>query len=162
MTLCQTILNDFDNEMKVTRTFLERVPLSQFKPHEKSMPLDYLATHIADLPSWFKFALGSELLHLPADFKMDIMTSREALLDLFDRSVLEGRAAIDAATDEDMQKDWTFKWGDVFSMTSPRPDVVRSFLNHLIHHRAQLSVYLRLLNVPIPGAYGPSADEHVG
>ncbi len=160
MTLCQTILNDFDTEMKATRAFLELVPLSGYKPHEKSMAIDYLATHIADMPSWFKFALESELLHMPADFKMEIMTTREALLNLFDKSVLEGRAAIHAATDEDMQKNWTFKWGDVFEMTEPRPAVVRSFLNHLIHHRAQLGVYLRLLNIPIPGVYGPSADDN--
>ncbi|MBI2688254.1 MAG: damage-inducible protein DinB [Acidobacteria bacterium] len=159
MTLCQTLLLDFDTEMKATRTLLERVPLSNYKPHEKSMALDYLATHVADLPSWFAFALESELLHLPAGFKMEVMTSTEALLDLFDKSVVKGRAAIDKATDEEMQKNWTFKYADIFSMTEPRPQVVRSFLNHFVHHRAQLGVYLRLLNIPIPGFYGPSADD---
>lgn len=159
MTLCQTLLLDFDSEMKSTRNLLEITPVTGFKPHEKSMALDYLATHIAELPSWHKFVLESELLHLPEGYKMDIITSREDLLARFDKSVAEGRAAIDAATDEDMKKSWTFKYGDSFEFTQPRPDVVRSFLNHLIHHRAQLTVYLRLLNIPIPGMYGPSADD---
>jgi len=160
MTLCQTILQDFDQEMKMTRPLLERVQISDFKPHERSMKLDYLASHLADIPSWFEFALQSELLHLTADFKMDVVTNTEELLALFDKSVARGRAAIDQATDEDMKKNWTFKWADSFTMTTPRPEVVRSFLNHFVHHRAQLGVYLRLQNIPIPGMYGPSADDN--
>lgn len=159
MTLCQTLTMDFESEMKRTRQMLERVPLSQFKPHEKSMALDYLATHIADMPSWFKFALEAEELHLPAGFKMDIMSTSEDLLNLFDKSVETAREWIAKATDEHMAKDWHFKYADIFSMTQPRTEVIREIINHMIHHRAQLGVYLRLLNVPIPGMYGPSADE---
>lgn len=145
--------------MKITRPLLERVPVSDFQPHPKSMKLDYLASHIADMPGWHAFALESELLHLPAGFQMHVVSSTEELLELFDKSVARGRAAIDKATDEDMTKSWTFKYGDTFTMTMTRPDAVRSFLNHFIHHRAQLGVYLRLLNIPIPGMYGPSADD---
>ena len=90
---------------------------------------------------------------------MKIMTTSDELLAHFDLCVEKGRAAIHKATDEDMAKDWAFKYGDIFSMTQPRTEAVRGFLNHLIHHRAQLGVYLRLLNVPIPGMYGPSAAE---
>jgi uncharacterized damage-inducible protein DinB len=164
MTLCQTLTLDYEDEVKNTRKLLELVPMDaahrDYKPHAKSMALDRLATHVAELPGWMKYALESELLHLPLDFKPTIATSNEQVLEIFDKAVEEGRAALAAATDEDMAKNWTFKWGDVFSMTEPRPKVVRSFLNHLVHHRAQLGVYLRLNEIAIPGMYGPSADEH--
>ena len=164
MTICQTLALDYDTEVKNTRKLLELVPLDDahkdYKPHPKSMSLERLATHVAELPGWAKFALESELLQLPLDFKPHIAASTAELLQIFDKAVEDGRGAIQSATDEAMQKSWTFKFGDVFSMTEPRPDVVRSFINHLIHHRAQLGVYLRLNGIPIPGMYGPSADEH--
>ena len=159
MTLCQTLTADFEREVVRTRQLLERVELSSFKPHEKSMALDYLATHVAELPSWYQYALEKESFHLPADFKMDVMTTKEALLALFEKSVETGRQWIAKATDEDMAKDWTFQYGDDFTMTVPRTEFIRDILNHLIHHRAQLGVYLRLQNIPIPGHYGPSADD---
>ena len=164
MTICQTLALDYDTEVKNTRKLLELVPLDDahkdYKPHPKSMSLERLATHVAELPGWAKFALENELLQLPLDFKPHIAASTAELLQIFDKAVEDGRGAIQTATDEAMQKSWTFKFGDVFSMTEPRPDVVRSFINHLIHHRAQLGVYLRLNGIPIPGMYGPSADEH--
>ena len=164
MTFCQTLTLDFEEEVKNTRKLLERIPMDDahrnFQPHPKSMALDRLATHVAELPGWPKFALESELLHLPMDFKPRLATSSAELLEIFDKAAADGRAAIAAATDEDMKKNWTFKWGDVFTMTDPRPNVVRSFLNHMVHHRAQLGVYLRLNGIPVPGMYGPSADEH--
>ena len=123
------------------------------------MPLDRLATHVAELPSWLKMALEMDLFELPLDFKPRIAATSGELLEIFDRSAEEGRAAIAAASDADMQKDWTFKFGDIFSSTSPRTHVIRSFINHLVHHRAQLGVYLRLNEIPVPGMYGPSADD---
>ena len=164
MTLCQTITQDYEEEVQNTRKLLERVPMDDahrnYQPHPKSMALDRLATHVAELPGWAKYALESELLQIPLDFKPTIATSSAQLLEMFDKAAAEGRAAIAGATDEDMKKDWTFKYGDVFSMTEPRPKVIRSFLNHMVHHRAQLGVYLRLNGIPVPGMYGPSADEH--
>jgi uncharacterized damage-inducible protein DinB len=164
MTLCQTLALDYDVEATNTRKLLERVPLDDahrnYQPHPKSMTLDRLATHVAELPGWPKFALESELLQLPLDFKPHIAASTEELLQIFDKAVADGKAAIAGATDEAMQKSWTFKFGDVFSMTEPRPGVIRSFINHMVHHRAQLGVYLRLNGIAIPGMYGPSADEH--
>ena len=163
-TLCQTLTVDYEDEVANTRKLLERVPLDDahrgYQPHPKSMSLERLATHVAELPGWAKFALENELLELPLDFKPHIAASTAELLEIFDKAVVDGRVAIAGATDEDMQKNWTFKFGDVFSMTEPRPKVIRSFLNHLVHHRAQLGVYLRLNGIPIPGMYGPSADEH--
>ena len=155
---------DYEDEVANTRKLLERVPMDDahrgYKPHPKSMSLERLATHVAELPGWPKFALESELLQLPLDFKPHIASSTAELLEMFDKAVVQGRDAIAGATDEAMQKNWTFKFGDVFSMTEPRPKVVRSFLNHMIHHRAQLGVYLRENNIPIPGMYGPSADDN--
>jgi uncharacterized damage-inducible protein DinB len=163
MTTCQTIAIDYGDEMKSTRKLLERVPLDDahrgYKPHDKSMSLEKLATHVAELPSWTKMALDSELFELQPGFKPRIAASTAELLEIFDKSVEEGRAAIACATEEDMKKDWTFKFGDQFSFTQARTKVIRSFINHLVHHRAQLGVYLRLNEIPIPGMYGPSADE---
>lgn len=163
MTTCQTITLDFDEEMKNTRKLLERIPLDDqhrgFKPHPKSAPMDQLATHVAQLPGWMKMALESQEFVLSPDFVFQIAKSTQELLEIFDQSAAEGREWLDRATDEDIQKEWTFKYGDMFSMTSPRTQVVRSFLNHMIHHRAQLSVYLRLNEIPVPGMYGSSADE---
>ena len=165
MTTCQTITIDFDDEMKSTRKLLERVPLDDahraWQPHEKSMTLERLATHVADLPSWLKMALDeSEIFELQPGFKPRIAASTTELLEIFDRSVEQGRAGIAAATEDDMQKTWTFKFGEQISFTEIRPKVIRSFINHLVHHRAQLGVYLRLNGIPIPGMYGPSADEN--
>ncbi|HEX4802415.1 MAG TPA: DinB family protein [Myxococcaceae bacterium] len=148
--------------MKNTRRLLERVPLDDqhraYSPHDKSMTLERLATHVAELPSWAKMALETEVLELKPGFKPRIATSTAELLEIFEKSVEEGRASIAGATDADMQKNWTFKFGDI-SSTEVRTKVIRSFVNHLIHHRAQLGVYLRLNDIPIPGMYGPSADE---
>ena len=163
MTTCQTIAIDFDDEMQNTRKLLERVPLDDahraWKPHEKSMPLDRLASHVAEMPAWAKMALESELFELQPGFKPRVAASTSELLEMFDKSVEEGRTAINSATDEAMQKNWTFKYGDQFSFTQGRTKVIRSFVNHLVHHRAQLGVYLRLNGIPVPGMYGPSADE---
>jgi uncharacterized damage-inducible protein DinB len=163
MTICQTIAIDYDDEMTNTRKLLERVPLDHahrgYKPHDKSMSLDRLATHVAELPSWTKLALDSELFELKPGTKPRIAESTAELLQIFDKSVEEGRAGIASATDEDMQKNWTFKFGDLISLTEVRTKVIRSFINHLVHHRAQLGVYLRLNDIAIPGMYGPSADE---
>jgi uncharacterized damage-inducible protein DinB len=162
MTTCQTITIDYDDEMKSTRKLLERVPLDDarrgYKPHEKSMSLDSLATHVAQLPAWPKMALAGELFELKPGLKPLLAASTAELLELFDKSVEEGRASIHRATDEEMQKNWTFKFGDI-SSTEVRTKVIRSFINHLVHHRAQLGVYLRLNGIPVPGMYGPSADE---
>jgi uncharacterized damage-inducible protein DinB len=123
------------------------------------MPLDRLATHVAELPGWLKMALETEVFELQPDFKPRIAGSTTELLEIFDKSVVDGSAAIAAATDEDMQKTWAFKFAGQVAFSAPRPAVVRSFINHQVHHRAQLGVYLRLNNIPVPGMYGPSADD---
>jgi len=163
MTLCQQITLDFDQEMQSTRKLLERVPLDDahrnFQPHDKSMKLDRLATHVAELPGWIKMALETEELSMEPGFKPKIAATTEELLQIFDEAVKGSRAAIDAATDEAMQKTWSFKFAGQTAFSLPRPAVVRSFINHGVHHRAQLGVYLRLNSIPIPGMYGTSAAD---
>jgi uncharacterized damage-inducible protein DinB len=163
MTTCQTIMLDFDEEMKNTRKLLERVPLDDahrtYQPHAKSMPLDRLATHVAELPTWIKMALETEGMDMQPGFKPRIAASTAELLEIFDKGVAETRAAIDAATDDSLTKNWTFKFAGQTVFSTPRSVLIRSFINHIVHHRAQLGVYLRLNDIAIPGMYGPSADD---
>jgi uncharacterized damage-inducible protein DinB len=162
MPFSETLLPEFDEEIKNTRRLLECVPDGKFdyQPHTKSMTLGRLATHVAEIPSWTAFTLDQEVLDLPADFKPTIATSRAELLGILDKGAAEARTKIAAASDEDWGKIWTFKFAGKTIMSMRRSAVMRStIMNHLIHHRAQLGVYLRLNEVAIPGMYGPSADE---
>jgi uncharacterized damage-inducible protein DinB len=164
MPFSETLLPEFDEEMKNTRRLLECVPDGKFdfQPHPKSMTLGRLATHVAELPGWTGFTLDREVLDLQPDFKPEFATSREELLRMFDKSAGEARTKIAAATDEDWAKTWTFKYDGKTIMSMPRSAVMRgTIMNHLIHHRAQLGVFLRLNDVSFPGMYGPSADENL-
>jgi uncharacterized damage-inducible protein DinB len=162
MSIAQSLLPEFDLEMANTRKMLERVPDGKFdfKPHAKSMTLGRLAAHTSDMALWAATSLKTERLDMTGEEKQFAPTTRQEILDAFDKSVAEARAALASLSDEDFAKTWTFtyKGKQVFSM--PRVAVFRStVLNHLIHHRAQLGVYLRMNDVAIPGMYGPSADE---
>ncbi len=162
MSFSQNLLPEFDNEMANTRKILERVPEGEndYKPHEKSMTLGRLASHVAELPGWAMMTLDKEVLEIDANYKPYIAASRSELLDLFDKNVAAARERISKASDADWQKTWTLRFGGKDMMSMPRAAVMRSVvMNHLIHHRGQLSMYLRLNDVPLPGMYGPSADE---
>ena len=162
MPFSEHLLPEFDEEMKNTRKMLECVPdhALEYRPHPKSMPMGRLATHIAEIPSWTTSAIDHEVLEMPADFKPRLAQSRQELLEIFDKSVAEARGKIAGASDEHWRKTWTFKFAGQTLMSMPRSVVMRSMImNHLIHHRAQLGVFLRLKDVAIPGMYGPSADE---
>lgn len=162
MPFSQNLLPEFDEEMKNTRKLLECVPDGKFdyQPHPKSMSLGRLAVHVAELPGWTTFTLDREVLDMTPDFQPTVANSRAELLQVFDKCVTEAREKISAATDEDWKVIWTFKWEGKTIMSMPRSAVMRStIMNHMIHHRAQLGVYLRLNDVAIPGMYGPSADE---
>ncbi len=162
MPLSEALLLEFDEEMKNTRKMLERVPDDKFdfKPHEKSMALGRLASHVAELPSWAAHALESELLEMQPGQAPYLAKSSKQLLEDFEKNVAETRKLIAGATDADFAKIWTFKYGGQTIFSMPRAVVIRSVvMNHLIHHRAQLSVYLRLNEIEVPGMYGPSADE---
>jgi uncharacterized damage-inducible protein DinB len=162
MPFSQTLLPEFDEEMKNTRKMLECIPDDKldYQPHPKSMTLTRLATHVAELPSWTTMTIDQDVLDVPADYKPHFAKSRAELLEMFDKGVAEARPKIQSASDEHWKQIWTFKFGGKTMMAMPRSAVMRSvIMDHLIHHRAQLSVYLRLNNVAIPGMYGPSADE---
>jgi uncharacterized damage-inducible protein DinB len=165
MALKDALLPEYDHEMGTTRRLLERVPEADlaWKPHEKSFSLGQLAGHIANVPHWIDATCDVavfDLATLGEDARPKQPTSVAALLKSFDENVKKGRQKIDAQTDGAMFAQWTMKNGDQEILTMPRVAVLRSFImNHLIHHRGQLSVYLRLRNVPVPAIYGPSADE---
>jgi uncharacterized damage-inducible protein DinB len=157
------ILAEFDHEMAVTRSLLERVPEGQagFKPHPKSFDLASLAVHVATIPFWVTATMRETELEVspPGGMPTRRFESTAKLLEMFDRNVSEGRAAIAAAPDEDFRVRWTLKHGGREVFTLPRVAVLRSFvMNHHIHHRGQLSVYLRMCDVPLPSIYGPTAD----
>ena len=162
MPFSEALLPEFDEEMKNTRKMLERIPEARFdyKPHEKSMALGRLASHVAELPGWVANTLQSELLEMQPGQAPYIAKSSKQLLEDFDKNVAEARKLIAAATDADFAKIWTFKYGGQTIFAAPRSVVIRNVvMNHMIHHRAQVSVYLRLNEIEVPGMYGPSADE---
>ena len=166
MAISQMILPEFDHEMANTRKTLERVPDDKFdwKPHEKSTSLGGLATHLANIPSWTKNTFEADELDLmPAGAEpphMEQAKSTAEVLAAFDKNVAAARAALEKAADDSWRENWTLRMGEKKIFTIPRAGVMRGFvMNHLIHHRAQLGVYLRLLDVPVPSIYGPSADE---
>jgi len=164
MSIGQSLLPEFDHEMANTRTMLERVPEDQlaFKPDAKSMTLARLAGHIAEMPGWGSATMQGDSLDL-ASFRGQKpleMTSRSQVLAAFDKNVADARRAIAAGSDESMMGMWVLKMGDTEILKMPRVAVLRSMvLNHVIHHRGQLSVYLRMTGAQVPGMYGPSADD---
>ncbi|HEX6625808.1 MAG TPA: DinB family protein [Pyrinomonadaceae bacterium] len=161
MGLSEALLPEFDHEMATTRKTLERVPGEKFdwKPHEKSTTLGALATHLANLPSWVGHTIDKDELDQPP-LRIPPAHTRDEVLAAFDRNVAAARAALAGASDERLLGPWTLLQGGNKVLTLPRAAVLRSFvLSHSIHHRAQLGVYLRLNDIPVPAVYGPSADE---
>ena len=166
MSIGQSLLPEFDNEMANTRKTLERVPDDKFdwKPHDKSTSLGGLTAHISNLPIWTVYTIERDEIDLqPVEgepLRTAPVTSRDEALAAFDDNVAKARAALEGASDERLFGPWSLKKGGATILTLPRVAVLRSFvMNHLIHHRAQLGVYLRLNDVPVPSIYGPSADE---
>jgi uncharacterized damage-inducible protein DinB len=160
MGYAESVLPEFDLEMATTRRVLERVPSDkgQWKPHEKSFALGHLAQLVAGMPGWITNVLTKADLDLASAAGYSYETT-DTLLGIFDRHVVEARGAIAATTDDQLQLSWSLRRGDMVLWNASRGVVLRNHINHLIHHRGQLTVYLRLLNVPVPSIYGPSADE---
>lgn len=163
MAIAHALLPEFDNEMKLTRKVLERFPAGKgdWKPHDKSMPLGRLAGHLAECIGWTKETMEKEKFVMdPSQYKPVVATSAAQILEYFDKNVKISRDLLSAASDEAFLKPWEFVADGKTLFTMPRIAVVRNFvMNHTIHHRAQLGVYYRLLDVPVPSIYGPSADE---
>ena len=154
-------LKEFDQEMASTRKLLERVPSEKgtWKPHEKSFALGHLAQLVSWMPGWIASSLHEPEIDLAKAGGYG-MEPTESLLRMFDKNVREARAALESVTsDEALNAPWSLKHGERVLMTMPRGEVVRQHLSHLAHHRGQLTVYLRLIDVPLPSVYGPTADE---
>jgi uncharacterized damage-inducible protein DinB len=153
-------LEEFDQEMASTRRLLERVPSESgtWKPHEKSFALGHLAQLVTWMPGWIGQSLRETSLDLAqaANYSFE---ATETLLREFDRNVADAREALESVTGPALEEAWSLRMGDQLLFKAPRAQVVRGHLNHFIHHRGQLTVYLRLLDVPLPPIYGPTADE---
>jgi uncharacterized damage-inducible protein DinB len=164
LTISEALSAEFQQEAAVTRQLLERLPKEElgWKPHEKSMPLGRLATYIAELPAWTKITLKQDTLDV-GGFSPTILESVPEILELFDKNIAECLEILADTPDEEYSKTWsmTQAGSDVFSAS--KGTVMRSFvMNHIVHHRGQLTVFLRLNDVPLPMTYGPSADDTGG
>ena len=162
MSIIQQFSRELEQEAIATRKMLSIVPDDKYdwKPHEKSMTMKRLATHIGELPTWIKMTLTTKELDFQKNpYQPEEINSTEHLLDYFERNLEEGRQYLKEEYEDSLNEDWTLRSGDQVYSVSPKVDVLRMSFSQIIHHRAQLGVYLRLLNIPIPGSYGPSADE---
>lgn len=167
MAISASLLPEYDHEMANTRKTLERIADDKFdwKPHAKSFSLGALATHLSNIPSWAVLALEKDSFDMAPPGaplpRTEQAKSRREVLETFDKNVAAARAAIAAASDTTFLQNWSLLSGGKRVLTLPKVAVVRSFvMNHTIHHRAQLGVYLRLNDIPVPAVYGPSADEN--
>lgn len=162
MAIKDALIAEIKHEGNSTKKLLERVPMDKadWKPHEKSMTLGRLAEHVADIPHWVKTILTIDDFDFQKDYKGFKVSSFDELMALHNEKVAEAVSILETTGDEALMKSWVMRSGDHVIATMPKLVAIRSVaMNHLYHHRGQLTVYLRLLNVPIPGMYGPSADE---
>ena len=163
MPINETLLTELEHEASSTKKMLERVPAEKFdwKPHEKSFSLGRLAAHVAELHSWVGFTVNHDELDLATmNYKPAEVHTSSDLMKLFEDQLSQAKQDIQNVSDETMMKAWTLRNKDQVYFSMPKIAVLRSMVvKHIVHHRAQLSVYLRLLDIPVPGMYGPTADE---
>ena len=166
MSIAQSILPEFDHEMAGTRKTLERIPDDKltWKAHPKSNTIGWVGSHLAEIPGWVESTLTQDFWDFSPpgqeQYRTPILSSRRQMVEVFDQNVAAARRAIESTADEAFLKDWSLLWQSNPVFTMPRIAVLRSFiLNHTIHHRAILTVYLRLNDIPVPALYGPSGDE---
>ena len=163
MQIIPLILKELEYEVDVTRKFLKLIPDDKFdwKPHPKSMPMQQLTVHIAELPSWITMGLTTtELDFATAPYSPPAVTSSLDLLNILEQSYEGAKKSLANATEEDLLPSWTLRNGEQIYSVMTKYEIIRAALNQITHHRAQLGVYLRLLDIPIPGSYGPSADDN--
>ena len=164
MAIKDAFIGELKHESSLTKKMLERVPLEKkdWKPHEKSMTLGRLATHVAEITHWISDIIHIDVFNFASDYNFNPpdATATEELLSIFQKNLDKALADLSETTDEEFSKLWTVKRGEQVMFSTPKKISIRGWgFSHLIHHRGQLSVYLRLLNEPVPGMYGPSADE---
>jgi uncharacterized damage-inducible protein DinB len=161
-TITEMLLKEMDQEAATTSKMLACIPDDKYdwKPHEKSMTVRRLATHIADIPSWVEMAIcDDELDFSNTTHKEPVINTTKELLEFMEESVAKGRTALVNVKEEQLDQPWTLRNGEQVYSVRSKGEVIRMAYSQIIHHRAQLGVFLRLLDVPIPGSYGPSADE---
>ncbi len=162
MTIIQLFLHELEQEARTTRKMLSCVPDDKYdwRPHPKSMNIRSLATHIAELPTWVPMILTTDELDFASNPYQPLeINNTPELLAHFEKSLADGKTQLVDENEQHLNKPWTLRNGDTIYSVSPKMDVIRMTFSQIIHHRAQLGVYLRLLDVPIPGSYGPSADD---
>lgn len=165
MSTIQPLLKELEQEAQTTRKMLERVPTEYFdwQPHKKSMTIQRLATHIAELPSWVTMAVTTDGLDFANNpYQQEEVHNTGELLDYFEKSLADGREHLLNTTEDVLTETWTLRNGEQVYHVATKGEIVRMAYCQIVHHRAQLGVFLRLLDIPIPGSYGPSADEHEG
>lgn len=161
--MIEMFLKEMEQEAQTTRKMLQRVPDEKYdwQPHKKSMTLQRLATHVAELPSWVAMAIDTDEINFaPDEYVPKLVKNNKELLALLEKSLAEGKASLEKSKDDILSKTWVMRNGDTIYSKSTKGEVIRMAYCQIVHHRAQLGVYLRLLDIPIPGSYGPSADEH--
>ena len=164
MTINETFIGELRQEAATTRKVLERIPAEKFdwKPHEKSMTMGRLATHVADIFGWFSATLETDELDFALGYEEPKPATSEELVDIFDKNVAAAIETLKNTSDETFGRNWKLRNGEQIFLDMPKAGVVRGMvMNHILHHRGQLSVYLRLNDIPVPGLYGPSADEEM-
>lgn len=163
MSIIQLLLTEMEQEAAITRKMLPLIPDDKhdWKPHEKSMTLKQLAVHIAEIPGWVETIINTEVLDFEAEtYTPAPVNNNKELLTLFEKSVVDSKAVLEKSNDKDiLNKTWTMRSGKTVLMSMTKYEAIRHSFAQEIHHRAQLGVYLRLLNIPLPGSYGPSADD---
>ena len=162
MTALEALIQEFEHEIKTTRKMLTVVPADKFdwSPHEKSMKLGSLANHIAELPSWFGYVLNTDEMDFATQpYTPKVFTSTADLLAFFETTAAEGLQELQGGKAVDLQKIWPIRNGETILAQDTKQEALRHTMSQMIHHRAQLGVFLRLLNIPLPGSYGPSADS---
>lgn len=163
MSTITPLLKELDQEAQTTRKMLERVPTAYFnwQPHAKSMSIQRLATHIAELPGWVTMAVTTDELDFANNpYKQEEVHNTAELMDYFERSLVDGRNHLANVREEVLNETWTLRNGEDVLSVATKGEIIRMAYCQIVHHRAQLGVFLRLLDIPIPGSYGPSADEH--
>ena len=163
MSTIKPLLKELEQEATTTRKMLERVPTIYFdwQPHKKSMTIKELASHIAELPGWVTMAVTTDELDFANNpYQREDVNNTAELLSYFERSLEDGRTHLEKTKEEILEEPWTLRNGNDIYEVSTKGEIIRMAYSQMVHHRAQLGVFLRLLDIPIPGSYGPSADEH--
>lgn len=162
MNTIAMLLKEMEQEAQTTRKMLSRIPDDkyQWQPHFKSMTIEQLSTHIAEIPTWVSLVLNTtELDFATAPYSPTHVANTAELMELFEKSLVDSKVRLETATETDLEPMWTMRNGNEIYLTLTKGEMIRTTYSQIVHHRAQLGVFLRLLDIPIPGSYGPSADD---